>query len=86
MQKDRRTDGRRDMTKLIFSLRNFSNAPKTKKRGKCNKSITRPQTLVPLTDRTKAHENSLTNEFLGIPSFSYGCILTTAEVNHYQLS
>jgi len=34
-------------------------------------SITRPQTLVPLTDNTKVHEASLTKEFLGLPSVTY---------------
>jgi hypothetical protein len=28
-QTDERTDGRRNMTKLIVALRNFTNAPKT---------------------------------------------------------
>ena len=59
----------------------------TKKRGgggKCTKSITRPQTLVPLMDSTKAHETSLTNEFLGLPSVSYQHILTTQIACHYR--
>jgi hypothetical protein len=91
MRTNRLTDGRSDErtnrydeANIRFStFFNCAYKPK-KKKANCNKSITRPMTLVPLMDRTKALKTSLTDEFLGLPSVRYWHILTTQMACQYR--